>query len=209
LELFHPCIPINLKQSKIASKGKHPIIAEILLHCTLRYLLGGSYHDIHTSVGFSSSSFYTFIYQGINTINSYPQMSIKILMTVSELQNAASQFDVQSSHGIFNGGIGLLDSWLCRIRVPSPTEARRLKDYFSGHFQCYGLNVQATCDTSCYFTSLLVLGPRGTSEHKAFFASNTYDLVQHLLDSFYVVADNAYCLSYFLLISYSGKDKSD
>jgi len=130
-------------------------------------------------------------------------------MTVSELQNAASDFEVHSSHGIFNGCIGSLDGWLCRIRVPSPTEARRVKDYFSGHYQCYGLNVQAVCDASCRFTSLSVLCPGGTSDSKAFYASNTYDLVQHLPDGFYVVADNAYCLSSSLLIPYSGKDKGD
>jgi hypothetical protein len=87
LELLCAHIPINLKQSKNDSKGKHPIIAEIVLHCTLEYLSGCSYHDIHTSAGLSRSSFYRCIYWGIDAINSCPQLSIKFPMTVSELQN--------------------------------------------------------------------------------------------------------------------------
>jgi len=46
LDLLRPWLQVNLKQSCNASKGKQPIVAEIILHCTLRYLAGGSVHDI-------------------------------------------------------------------------------------------------------------------------------------------------------------------
>jgi len=81
--------------------------------------------------------------------------------------------------------------------------------YFSGHYQCYGLNVQATCDASCRFTSLSVLCPRGTSDSKAFYASRVYNLVQELPDGYFAVGDNAYTLSITLLIPYSGKDEQN
>jgi hypothetical protein len=29
------------------------------------------------------------------------------------------------------------------------SEVIKVQSYFSGHYQCYGLNVQATCDASC------------------------------------------------------------
>jgi len=46
LDLLRPWLQVNLKQTCNASKGKQPIVAEIILHCTLRYLAGGSVHDI-------------------------------------------------------------------------------------------------------------------------------------------------------------------
>ena len=90
-------------------------------------------------------------------------------------------------------------------RVPSANEATRVKDYFSGHY----VNVQATCDASCCFTSLSVLCPGVLGESKAFYPSKTYNLVEQLPEGFYVVADNAYCLSSTLLIPYSGREKQD
>ncbi len=51
LDLLQPWLQVNLKQTCNASKGKQPIVAEIILHCTLRYLAGGSVHDIRVQGG--------------------------------------------------------------------------------------------------------------------------------------------------------------
>jgi hypothetical protein len=208
LEILHPHIKINLKQSSNASKGRHPIIHEIILHCTLRYLAGGSYHNIRTTAGLSRSSFYCCIYHGIEAINC-PQLKMKFPFTLLELHQTAAAFESHSTHGICNGCIGALDGWLCQVQVPSANEAKKVKEYFSGHYQCYGLNIQATCDASCSFTPLSVLCPGGTSDSKAFYSSRTYNLVEQLPEGFYVLADNAYCLSSTLLIPYSGWEKQD
>jgi hypothetical protein len=40
-----PWLEANQKQSSNASKGQCPIVAEIILHCTLCFLAGGSVHD--------------------------------------------------------------------------------------------------------------------------------------------------------------------
>jgi hypothetical protein len=110
---------------------------------------------------------------------------------------------------VLNGCDGALDGWLCRIRVPSSSEVIKVQSYFSGHYQCYGLNVQVTCDASCRFTSLSVLCPGGTPDSKTFYASHTYNSVQDLPDGFFVVGDNAYVLSPMLLIPYSGNEKKN
>ncbi len=172
-------------------------------------MAGGSYHDIRTTAGLSRASFYRCIYRGIDAINSCPQLQLKFPFTLSELHQTATDFEGHSAHGIFNGCVGALDGWLCRVRVPSANEAKKVKEYFSGHYQCYGLNIQATCDASCSFTSLSVLCPGGTSDSKAFYSSTTYNLVEQLPEGFYILADNAYCLSSTLLIPYSGREKQD
>jgi hypothetical protein len=61
-------------------------------------------------------------------------------------------------------------------------------------YQCYGLNVQTTCDASCHFPSLSVLFPGGTSNSKAFYAPQVYSLVEELPGGYFVVADNLFSL---------------
>jgi hypothetical protein len=46
----------------------------------------------------------------------------------------AEHYNSISSHSIFNGWVAALDEWLCRIHVPSTTEAEKVKSYFSGHY---------------------------------------------------------------------------
>ena len=209
LKMLQPWLPVNNKQSRNASKGENPIVSELILHCTIRYLAGGSYHDIRTNAGMSIMSFYRCVRRGIDAINSCPEFRFVFPTSMDELITAAHDFHELSSHGVLNGCVGALDGWLCRIRVPSSSEVVKVQSYFSGHYQCYGLNVQATCDGSCRFTSLSVLCPGGTSDSKAFYASHTYDSVQDLPDGFFVVGDNAYVLSPTLLIPYSGNDKKN
>jgi hypothetical protein len=108
-----------------------------------------------------------------------------------------------------NDCIAALDGQLCHIRVPSTIEVKKVKTFFLVHKQCYGLNVQATYDVSCHFTSLSVLCPGDTPNCKAFHASQFYNSVEELPDGYFVVVDNAYSLSTTLPIPFSGKDKQN
>jgi hypothetical protein len=69
------------------------------------------------------------------------------------------------------------------------------------------VNVQATCYAHCWFTSLSVIFPGGTSDSTSFYASKIYNLVSQPPAGFFIVGDNAYTLSSPLLISYSGVKK--
>jgi hypothetical protein len=102
-----------------------------------------------------------------------------------------------------NGCIADLDGWLCCIKDPSANEVTKVKSYFSEHYQCYGLNVQATCNATCRFTSLSVICPGDTSDSKAFYDYQVYNLVQDLPDGYFVVGDKAYILSSNRIIPYS------
>ncbi len=70
---------MNLKQSHNASKGKQPIVPEIIMHCTLCYLAGGSIHDIRVCAGMSVSSFYRAVRCGIDAVNACLSLAIKSL----------------------------------------------------------------------------------------------------------------------------------
>jgi len=123
--------------------------------------------------------------------------------------DATNAFKELSLDGQLNGCISALDGWLCRIKVPSASDTMNVASYFSGHYQSYGINVQATCDAACRLTSISVLCPGGTGDSKAFTASFVHQYVSPLLRGFYVAADNAYTLSDTLLIPYCGVDKLD
>jgi hypothetical protein len=207
IDLLQPWLQVNCEQSCNASKGKQPIVAELIMHCSLCYLAGEPVHDIRVCTAMSVSSFYRAVRCGIDAINSCPRLAFKFPVQVGDLVKSASKFESLSSHGLINGCIGALDGWLCQIQVPSANEVTWVKSYFSGHYQCYGVNVQATCDAYCQFTSLSVICLGGTSDSKAFYASRVYNLVSHLPGGFFVVADNVYTLSPTLLIPCSGINK--
>jgi hypothetical protein len=80
-----------------------------MLHCTLCYLGGGSYHDIWVSAGLSTAAFYRAVRHGIDTINSCPALQIKLPIMLEDLTKAAQEFECRSSHGIMNGCVAALD----------------------------------------------------------------------------------------------------
>jgi hypothetical protein len=79
--------------------------------------------------------------------------------------------------------------------------------YFSGPYQCYGINVQAICDAQCRFTYLSCRSPGGTGDSRAFHGTALNHFLHEIPQGFYVVGDAAYSFSATLLIPYSGADK--
>ena len=149
--LIHPFLQKDsikaINRSGCATKG--PITTEIALHCLLRWLGGGSYLDIRLSAGIGRSSFFRIIHECMEAILLCDELQISFPSTDTELQTAADGFKSISSHGVVDGCIGCLDGILLKIQTPSAKEAGNVKSYFSGHYQRYGINVQAACDYQC------------------------------------------------------------
>jgi hypothetical protein len=114
IDFLQPWLGVNCKQSHEASQGKLPIVAELIMHCTLCYLARGSVHDISVVTG-SVSLFYRALRCGIDAINSCPPLTIKFPVQLGDLFQSASEFESLSSHGLINGCVGALDGWLCQI----------------------------------------------------------------------------------------------
>jgi hypothetical protein len=53
LTMLWPSLSVNCEQSRRRTSGLESIYAEIVLHCTLRFLAGGSYLDIMCNAGIS------------------------------------------------------------------------------------------------------------------------------------------------------------
>ena len=134
------------------------IIPELRLYCTLRYLAGGSYLDIHFFCGISETSFYSSVWQVIDLINACSLLKINFPQTLSECQVAAEGFRTISSGDAIVNCVSVADGLLVRIATPSKKDAKNVRSFFSGHYQTNGMNIQAACDHLSRITFLGIAG---------------------------------------------------
>jgi hypothetical protein len=171
VRLLSPFLMVSEKQGRNQSQGGDHIYVELIVHVLLRYLAGGSFHDIRVTAGLSKSSFFSCLHRGVNAVNNTKELAITFPKLPSELQKSAAKFAAKSHGGELNGCIAALDGWLCRIQVPPASETMNWSSYFSGHYQCHGLNVQAACDAACRFIFVSIRCPGGTGDSKAFYGT--------------------------------------
>jgi hypothetical protein len=189
------------------SSGVGPIEPEIVLHCTLRWLAGGSYIDIRDAAEISVASFYRVLHVGIRAVVKSDHLRYHFPSSLDEIEAEAAGFGSHSLFGVLNGCVGCLDGILVRVRTPSTTETRNARAYFSGHYQTIGVNVQAVCDHLCRFNYLCVAAPGGTNDVRAYGKTSLKRLVEDLPVGKYVIADNAYVPSEHLLTPFSGTNR--
>jgi hypothetical protein len=77
------------------------------------------------------------------------ELEISFPSSDTDLQAAADGFKSVSSHGVIDGCVGCLDGILLKIQTPASKDVGNVKSFFSGHYQTYGINVQAACDHQC------------------------------------------------------------
>jgi hypothetical protein len=130
--------------------GMEPICCEIMLHCTIRFLSGGSYHDIHATVSISKPSFYRLVRHTIDCINKMEALDVQ-LPSIDQLNSICDGFKRISTDNVMNGYVRSLDGHLLRITAPSFAECQNVTAYFSGHYCTFGVNVQVMCDADCHF----------------------------------------------------------
>eukprot|EP00918_Siedleckia_nematoides_P104797 GHVU01228748.1.p1 GENE.GHVU01228748.1~~GHVU01228748.1.p1 ORF type:complete len:429 (-),score=19.71 GHVU01228748.1:184-1470(-) len=183
-----------------------PIDATIILHCTLRWLAGGSMQDLKASGGISKRSFYRSVHAGMVAICVCDTLSYHFPSTLQEIHEAAYSFALLSSHRVVRGCVGAIDGLLVRIRAPRSRETGHVRSYFSGHYHCFGVNVIGVVDHMCRFIHVAVARPGGSSDLTAFNGSAVKPLIERLPHGRFVVGDNAYVCTETLITPYSGSD---
>jgi hypothetical protein len=177
--LISPVLSINATMSQIRT-GKGAITPEIALHCLLRWLSGGSYLDIRLSTGISKTSFYRVVHECTRAILQVDELQYSFPSSNDELCQACNDFKEISSHGVIDGCVACLDGLLLPIQTPSTTETGHVKSYFSGHYQAYGINVQAACDACCRFVYASLAAPGGTNDIVAFQKTSLLLVTMHM-----------------------------
>jgi DDE superfamily endonuclease len=206
--LVDPFVSVDPVMSEIRT-GKGPITTEIALHCLLRWLGGGSYLDIRLCAGISITAFYNSVYRCIAAILHCEQLRYSLPATADEIEEAESAFKAHSTGGVIDGCVACVDWLLLRIQTPSPDETGNVKAYFSGHYQAYGINVQAACDAQCRFVFAALAAPGGANDITAFRKTALHTYIQNLPLGKYIIGDNAYVCSEHLLTPFCGDEKRE
>jgi hypothetical protein len=183
------------------------IIPELCLYCTLRYLAGGSYLDVSDVAGISQASFYRVVWKTITAIVKCPALRIRFPRTHEEITAAVAGFASVSTEQAIQNCVGVVDGYLLRCRVPSKNEVKNVRSFFSGHYQCYGVNIQAACDHHCRFISFAFAAPGVTGDRDAIKQCSLYQLIERLPRGFCVIGDAAYQPTEHMVPVYQGAEK--
>jgi hypothetical protein len=185
------------------------IIPEVRLYCTLRWLAGGSYSDILIQAGISKSSFYRIIWETIRAIatSKHEALQIRFPQTKEECKLAAAGFQSISHKGVINNCVSVVDGFLLGIQTPAKSQVANVRSFFSGHYKCSGLNIQAASDHHCRFTYIALAGPGVMGDSDAIKECKLGELVENLPQGFVVIGDAAYIPSEHMASIYFGVDK--
>jgi DDE superfamily endonuclease len=180
------------------------ILPEFRLYITLRYLAGGSYLDIKLYTGISTSSFYHIIWETISVIINCPQLSINFPSTIEQVYEAAEGFQSISSNDAIINCVTVVDGYHLKIKTPAKSAIANTRSCFSGHYQSYGLNVQAACDHQCRFLCIGVAGPGNMGDRDAVNEIALGRLIESLPGKFCAIGDCAYTATEHLVPIFRG-----
>jgi DDE superfamily endonuclease len=195
-----------VKEGKADNRGG-PIIPELCLFCTLRYLAGGSYLDICDIAGISKSSFYRILWKTIDALCKCEELAIRFPSSSAEIQSAIEGFESISYASAIRNCALVIDGYLVRIRTPTKEEVGNVRSYFSGHYQCYGVNVQAATDHHSRFVFLSFASPGVTGDRYAIRHCNLHSLIEGLPLGICAIGDAAYEASEHCVPVYHGVDR--
>ena len=186
------------------------ILPEICQYVCLRYLAGGSYSDIKYFTGISSASFYRVLWKTIRAINQSTSetLSIKFPATPAEARDAALAFQSISQGGCIWNCIAAVDGYHLQIQTPSKAEAKNVKSFLSGHYQTYGVNIQAACDSNSHFSFIWIAGPGVMGDREALTQVSLGCLVEQLPGMYCVIGDCAYTPTEHLVPIFRGANAS-
>ena len=178
----------------------------------LRFVgLGSTVPDLADIYGMSTASARRVINMFLNAIdfnNSCPELQINLPDPTDDeaLRALANRWSEASTvFGLFNHYLGAIDGWLPCTEMPR--DVPNQSDYFSGHYQCYGLNVQAMCDPDLLFLFVCVAAPGKVNDIRAFNrCRGLIDWLAILPLQYYTGGDNAYSLSRRVLVPFNASE---
>ena len=200
-------ISVDANQSMRSSSGNGPITAEMIVGAGLRFLGGELHKSIADMYKINVRSVIRIVDKFLVAVEQNSELAIKIPTTTEDLKKSADDWDkLSGAFGIYYGVVGAIDGWLACIEKPTISNAT---DYYSGHYQCFGLNIQAVCDSNLRFIYFSVAAPGRTNDSRVFGRClKLRKWLDNLPPEYFVVGDNAYTLTDNLLIPFSGSSKS-
>jgi hypothetical protein len=189
LELLRPHLNVDNKMALLRGGA---IIPEVRLYITLRYCAGGSYSDLAMFAGISFASFFRCMWMTIKAINSTGALDMYFPQSIDEASKAARGFESISRHQAISNCVAVVDGYHLQTHTPSRTEVDNVRSYYSGHYQTYGVNIQAACDHNCRFIFIGVAGPGVMGDRDALNQVSIGQMIENLPGLFCVIGDCAY-----------------
>ena len=204
-------INVDIQKSMNSTSGNASIIPA-MVDMGIRFYGGEKIKSIADlfRVGIVSAQRVIDVFIDATESSNHPFLSTDLLPEPhSDRRRVADEWGEQSGvYGLYYGYLAVIDGWMCTIEQPSDVD--NPVDFFSGHYQRFGLNVQAMCDTNLHITYILVAGNGGTSNAQTFRKLHKLrDWLLRLPDGFFILGDNAYGLTSKLLIPFSGASEQD
>ena len=95
---------------------------------------------------------------GYNTTCPELQIELPDPENHKELDNLANEWSrLSTAQRVLDGFCGAVDGWLATTEAPF--DVPRPADYYSGHYQCFGINVQPMCGFDLAFLYAGVTAP--------------------------------------------------
>ena len=182
------------------------ILPEIYLYLTLRYCAGGSHSDIYLFTGISKPSFYRCLWLTIDAINNTPALDLHFPQTPEECEKAARGFQSISSNNAITNVVNVVDGFHMQTPAPSRKDVENVRAFFSGHYQTYGVNVQASCDHNCRFGFIGVAGPGVMGDREALNQVSIGKMMEKLRGVYCVIGDCAYTPTEHLVPIFRGEN---
>jgi hypothetical protein len=150
LEELCESITVSCLKSMCSTSGNEPIYPEVIVVVGLGFLeVGDTHSSLPDTYGMSDASAYHIVDMFLDAVD-YNELCkalrVELPRSDSELNEVAQRWrDVLTCPiNMLNVHIGAIDGWF--IQTEMPHDQTNQADYCSGHYQSYGLNVQAICD---------------------------------------------------------------
>jgi hypothetical protein len=106
--------------------------------------------------------------------------------------------------------VGAIDGFFQPTKCPTVKDMNgNVPAYFSGHYNCYGLNCQALCTSDVQFMFFGVMGPGNKSDQPAYKETGLAEIIENLPAGLFIAADAAYIVTEHILIPFTGSQRQD
>ena len=153
-------IPINIGLALSSSLGLEPIFLKLITTVGLQFLKGERTQDIRDWAGILTSSYHCCCNLFINKILMERELDIIIPQTTRKIDKVTFGFKEESNKGdipVFTRCVGVIDGIL--VQICRPINVDNPNDYFSGHYDVMGINIQAICNHNCQLLYIATAGP--------------------------------------------------
>jgi hypothetical protein len=203
-------IELDIKRDEKRAKNSSGSVIEpkTKLAATLRFLAGGSQHDIRFAFGLSKGSFYGetgAIWPTVESIDKHYELKYPI--DDSEmLAEIGDEFGDFSPHGEMQNCVGAIDGILLRTRCPYRSEH---KDgaAFKNRKKCFGIMALAVADVRAKFLYFAAGWTGSTHDSTAWETSTLGKLLREgrLPAAYYLIGDDAFACTDQLLCPWPGR----